>query len=295
MSGGVPRSPAASASAIYRWERDKLELLDYCDTSEQTLQVADSWLVSEGTTLAIELHRTRFLSSVDARGFGAATSQQHPGAGKFLDAENFWDAALATIPRDGEWFPRVELLSLSGAAHFRFRLRPSPERSLRIVLANHAGDDPRTAPLIKGPDLASMLRLRTIAQQRGADDAVLLSPLGFVVEGAHTSLLWWRGNTLCAPAPELERIDSVTAKSLITLATALGYDLYYESVTPAELDGLEVWAVNALHGIRIVTAWVDGPSTAEVPGRLRKWRRLLDTLRKPLPPVARSETETTSP
>ncbi len=273
MSGGVSASAVAPTSAIYRWKQHELELLDYCDMTGQTLEVADSWLVSDGTVLAIELHRSRFLSSVQARGFEPAT------------AEEFWEAAIAAIPRVGEWFPRVELLSLGGAVQFLFRLRSAPERALSIVLATHEGADPRTAPSIKGPDLASMLRLRTAAQQRGADDAVLLSPLGFVVEGAHTSLLWWRGDTLCAPVPEFERIDSVTAKSIITLATALGVEVYYEAVTPAELDGLEIWAVNALHGIRIVTAWIDGPSTAEQPGRLRKWRRLLDTLRKPLPPT----------
>lgn len=261
-------------SAVYRWKQHELELLDYCDTGEQTLEVADSWLVGDGAVLAIELHRSRFLSSVVARGFDPAP------------AEAFWDAAIAAIPKSGDWFPRLELLSRDGAAQFLFRLRSAPERALSIVLASHDGADPRTAPSIKGPDLASMLRLRTEAQRRGADDAVLLSPLGFVIEGAHTSLLWWRGDTLCAPAPELERIDGVTAKSIVTLATALGIDVYYEAVTPAELDGLEVWAVNALHGIRIVTDWIDGPSTAEQPGRLRKWRRLLDTLRKPLPPAA---------
>jgi hypothetical protein len=41
--------------------------------------------------------------------------------------------------------------------------------------------------------------------------------------------------------------------------------------------------LNALHGIRIVTAWVDGPATAEQPGRLATWRARLDALRKPLP------------
>jgi len=54
-------------------------------------------------------------------------------------------------------------------------------------------------------------------------------------------------------------------------------------VTPDELDGLEIWALNALQGIRIVTEWIDGPSTAEQPGRLALWRARLDRLRKPLP------------
>lgn len=271
MSGGASSSTVSPTAAIYRWQHGELELLDYCDTSELTLEVADSWLVSDGSALAIELHRSRFLSSIQARGFDPAI------------AEEFWDAAIASIPRSAEWFPRVEVLSRGGAPQLLFRLRTAPERGRSIVLVDHDGADPRTAPSIKGPDLAAMLRLRTEAQQRGADDAVLLSELGYVVESAHSSLLWWRGETLCVPPPEFSRIDSVTAKSILALATALGVDILYEAVTPAELDGLEVWAVNALHGIRIVTAWIDGPSTAEQPGRLKRWRALLDTLRKPLP------------
>ena len=33
----------------------------------------------------------------------------------------------------------------------------------------------------------------------------------------------------------------------------------------------------------IVTGWVDGPTTAEEPGRLEGWRRRLAALRHPLP------------
>ena len=283
MGGGDSNDAAPWAAAIYRWQHGRLELLDYCDPEESTLEVADSWLVSQGSVLALELHRSRFLASIAARGFDPAP------------AEEVWDAAVAAIPRSGDWFPRVELRSHDGAPQYLFRLRSAPLRNRSIVLAAFHGEDPRTAPTIKGPDLAAMLRLRTDAQQRGADDAVLLSPHGFVIEGAHTALLWWRGEILCAPALHLERTDSVTAKSILGLAAALGTEVYYESVTASELGGVELWAVNALHGIRIVTSWIDGPSTAEQPGRLRKWRRLLDTLRKPLPPAALIKTEATSP
>ena len=88
------------------------------------------------------------------------------------------------------------------------------------------------------------------------------------------------------PANDIERIDGVTIRSVITLATALGVDVLYESVKPADLDGLEVWALNALHGIRIVTKWIDGPETAEEPGRLTTWQKRLDALRRPLPEAA---------
>ena len=48
----------------------------------------------------------------------------------------------------------------------------------------------------------------------------------------------------------------------------------------AELDGTELWALSALHGIRIVTRWVDGPELAEKPGRLATWSARLDSLRR---------------
>ena len=57
-------------------------------------------------------------------------------------------------------------------------------------------------------------------------------------------------------------------------------------MTPAELDGTEVWSLSALHGPRIVTGWIDGPSTAELPGRLSTWRSRLEKLRKPIHPAA---------
>jgi hypothetical protein len=259
-------SPAAPSSAIYRWRGGRLEPLDYCDMAEVTVQVADSWLVSEGRTLALGLHRSRFLGSVTMP----------------ADASEFWDAAVAAIPRSGDWFPRVELQSRSGAAQLVFRLRGAPTRTRSVVVATHAGADPRTRPLVKGPDLESMLRARTAVQPLGAEEAVILSPDGYVVEGAYSAMVWWRGSILCAPALDLERVDSVTARSLMGLATALGTEIYHEAVTPAELDGTELWALSALHGPRIVTSWVDGPGLAELPGRLEQWRTRLGALRHPI-------------
>jgi branched-subunit amino acid aminotransferase/4-amino-4-deoxychorismate lyase len=103
------------------------------------------------------------------------------------------------------------------------------------------------------------------------------------VEGGYSGLLWWRGDILCGPLADFERVDSVTARSVLTLARALGLDTHEEAVTPTELEGVELWAVNSLHGIRIVTGWLDGPTLAERPGRLATWRARLDRLRRPLP------------
>ncbi|MDO7882216.1 aminotransferase class IV [Salinibacterium soli] len=257
-----------SVQSIYRWHEGVLDPLEYCDMTLTVVEAADSWLVSDGLVLGIDLHRSRFAAAVPVE-------LEH-------EFEQFWDAALGLIPREGDWFPRVELHSRGGARQFVFRLRTAPERSRTAVLATWGGDDPRTVPTVKGPDLERLQGVRTAAQGRGATEAVILSPDGYVVEGAYSALLWWRGNILCGPPAEFARVDSVTARSVLTLAAALGIETFDEAVTPAELDGTELWVLSALHGIRIATSWVDGPALAELPGRLESWRSRMSALRRPL-------------
>jgi branched-subunit amino acid aminotransferase/4-amino-4-deoxychorismate lyase len=260
---------APPTSAIYRWQNGSLELLDYCDMTDSTVEVADSWLVSDGRTLALDLHRTRFLSSL-----ARARHEQ-------VDPIAFWDASIAAIPREGDWFPRVELQA-QAAPVLLFRLRDAPPRTHSVVVETHRGPDPRTQPLIKGPDLDALRGVRVGVQPDGADDAVILSADGYVAETSLSAILWWRGGILCTPPSEIARIDSVTARSLLGLATALGVELLEEAVTPSELDGTEVWTLNSLHGARIITRWIGGPATAEKPGRLALWRDRLTALAHPI-------------
>lgn len=245
---------------VFRWGDGALHLLDYCELSDATVTAADSFLVSDGRALALELHRSRFLEAAP-------------------DGGDFWQAAIAAIPAAGDWFPRLEQHS---DGRFLFRQRSAPELRRAVRLVTHRGDDPRRVPDVKGPDLEAMARLRTAAQQQGADEAVILSPDGYVVETSQSAIAWWRGAILCTPPADLARVDSTTARSLLGLASVLGIELHEEAVTPAELDGTEIWALNALHGPRIVTAWIEGPSPAELPGRLGQWRDRLDRLRHPV-------------
>jgi branched-subunit amino acid aminotransferase/4-amino-4-deoxychorismate lyase len=259
-----------SVETIHRWHDGRLIALDYCDPTDTTIQVADSWFVTDGTALALGLHRERFLSSMDQ------------DVREATNADAFWDAAIELIPRRGDWFPRVELQNRSGAAVLVARLRSAPARTRSVAVATVRGRDPRTAPGTKGPDLATMMRIRTEIQPLGAGEAVILANGGYVVDGGYSGLLWWRGDILCGPPAEFERVDSVTVRSVLALAGALGVETYGEPVTPAELEGTELWSLNALHGIRIVTNWIDGPSLAEKPGRLATWRARLEALRKPV-------------
>lgn len=51
----------------------------------------------------------------------------------------------------------------------------------------------------------------------------------------------------------------------------------------AELDGREVWLVNALHGIRPVAGWTGRPMDAGPVVHGREWRKWLDGIMEPLP------------
>jgi branched-subunit amino acid aminotransferase/4-amino-4-deoxychorismate lyase len=259
-----------SVESIYRWQGGQLVALDYCDMTDTSIEVADSWLVTEGTALALGLHRSRFLGSM-SEDIRAAT-----------DAEAFWDASLALIPRDGDWFPRVELQRRNESLLLVSRLRSAPERRNNLIEATWLDGDPRAVPGIKGPDLDTMTRIRTTVQANGAAEAIILTDDGYVVEDSHSGLLWWRGDILCGPPAAFDRVDSVTVRSVLALAAALGVETYEEAVTPPELADTELWSLNALHGIRIVTRWIDGPALAQLPGRLALWRARMDALRKPL-------------
>jgi branched-subunit amino acid aminotransferase/4-amino-4-deoxychorismate lyase len=259
-----------SVESIYRWHGGELVALDYCDMTDTRIEVADSWLVTEGTTLGLDLHRRRFLDSMaDA-------------ARESTAANAFWIAARESTPGDGDWFPRVELQNRLGSQLLVLRMRSAPERSNHATVATWTDGDPRTAPSIKGPDLDAMIRVRTAVQARGASEAVIVNADGYAVETSQSGLLWWRGDILCGPPAEFARVDSVTVRTLRTLATALGLETWEEAMTPTELAGTEIWALNALHGIRLVTEWIDGPKVAQLPGRLGLWRARMDALRKPI-------------
>ncbi|MBF4462039.1 MULTISPECIES: aminotransferase class IV [unclassified Rathayibacter] len=237
------------------------------DAPAAALAAADSWLVADGRVRGLELHRARFLGAVEAAG---GTSRSH--------AEDFFDAAVAALPRTGEAFWRVEL----AAGTLRLRERPTPKRTRSVVLWT-SPVDPRRVPEWKGPDIARLAVLRARAQAAGAEEAVILDREGAIVDGASSAVLWWLGDTLVVPPPDSARVQSVTARTLSVLAGALGTDVIEAPADPASLDGREVWTANALHGLRLATAWADGPALAAEPGRLDMWRRRLDALRRPLP------------
>jgi branched-subunit amino acid aminotransferase/4-amino-4-deoxychorismate lyase len=270
-SGYVPHTlDTMNGLQTFLWSREVL--LPIGGQITRSVALTDSWLLEDGAALALDVHRERFLASVETI-----------APERVDEADGFWNAAMLELPTEGTWFPKLELAVPSEGAEavFRLAVRPSPPRSASIALVT-ASHDPRLVPGIKGPDLARLETLRTEAKAGGSDEAVILSPDGLVVEGNYTSLVWWRGDALCVVADGLPRLPGVTERALVTLATVLGVEILHDEVTPDDLDGLELWALNSLHGARIATRWEGGPALAEEPGRLRLWRTRLDALRRPV-------------
>lgn len=236
------------------------------------LLVADSWLLRDGRVRALERHRERFLR--------ACGECDGPPLRRLLE---FWQDMTATLPRTGEWFPRVELGA--DGKELRLLIRPSPPLGTQVRVWATGQYDPRTVPRRKGPDLDTLARVRGRAVDEGADEAVLVTPSGIVLESATASVLWWEDDTLCLPPPRLPVLPGVTLALIQERARHEGIEVAHRERTVPELAGREVWLVNALHGIRPVTAWTGGPAKAGPATRAANWREWLDEIMQPLPGI----------
>lgn len=206
-----------------------------------SLLVADSWLVDKGGVIAPDKHFARFQTSCQAQ-------TNHPPS----DIEQFWQAVLRFFPKEGRWFPRVELILVGDQPCFALRVRGAspPSTEVRLVLSTQP--DPRQSPGVKGPDLELLGRLRQEVIAQGGDEGVLISPEGLVREGLTTSLVWWEGHTLCLPALTDPVLPGITRQLVVEIAKTLGTPIAYRRVRQADLHKKPLWALNALHGIRQV-------------------------------------------
>jgi branched-subunit amino acid aminotransferase/4-amino-4-deoxychorismate lyase len=248
----------------FRWNGS--ELVDVTGAPEIPLYVADSFLLKEGTVVGFERHLERFTTSAELQGL-------------VRPVDDFLSAVTRALPRTGTLFPRIDLTE---RGELELHIRPAPELRDTIVLAT-ASHDPRVEPSIKGPDIPALNALRTDAQEKGADDAVILDVEGRIVDGSTTCFIWFADGGLHIPPAEALRVNSTTVAAALELAAQGGLSVSETWATPAELDGVELYALNALHGIRSVLSWVDGPSLNVNHERLAHWRQQYDLLAEELP------------
>lgn len=251
------------ASTRYRWNGS--ELVDNSSAFDVPLYVGDSFLLREGTVVDYPGHLSRFERMADEQGL------KRP-------LDDFLTAVTDALPRSGSHFPRIDLTS---RGELELRVRPMPTLGRTVVLST-AATDPRTEPTTKGPDIPALQELRDAAAKMGADEPIILDAQGRIIDGASTCLVWIRDNTLFTPPAEATRLESITVNVVEQLARNAGYDVATEWATPAQLSTSQVWALNALHGIRGVTSWVAGPSFTLDEAVLDEFRTAYDRLFAPI-------------
>lgn len=247
-----------------------------------------------GLALHLERFRTAAISTgaAPASARSAASAQHDAAVLAALEqaVDNFIASALPRIAAAGDGFPRLELwhepdalqgspLSALGAHALTLALRPLP--ALRDNIALVATDRPREIkyPAVKGPNITTYAALAT----RLGGEALLLDEAGRVIEGTTTSLVWWHADGTGGVAAAQDRVASVTERLVRRIAHDLGDSIRAEHRTPLELTRIEVWAVNALHGIRPVVS-IDGQALARHdPDRLARYRAALDRTWDPVP------------
>lgn len=253
-------------SGIRRWWDDDVGWSPSDETG--LVRVIDSWLVDEGRVRGLDRHAQRF----------AAACSRFSGP----ETDGFLRAAAESLPARGRWFPRVELVETGSRTRLRLWLRPAPPRTRTVRLWN-SGPDRRSLPAVKGVDLDHLAALRATAVAAGADEALLLSPEGHVLEGSTTSIVWWRGDTMCGPPPGPGLLPGITCALLGELA---GQPVVAESATPAELSDVPVWTVNALHGVRPVTEGLGRFHEADL-AVAEHWQSRLEALASVPVPITR--------
>lgn len=199
--------------------------------------------------------------------------------------DRFLADSVLQISEFGTGWPRLELWGPdSGFSaddevnQFELRL------GLRALPALGASVGLRTAVAIgvqhperKGPNIARYADLNRHLEA----EALLLDQHGYVLEGATTSLLWWEDELLCAALPG-QRVDSITESIVLHYAQTRGTQVVHANALPSDLAVAEVWAVNALHGIRPVTRLNEKPLRAPREDRLREYTAALDRSWRPL-------------
>ncbi len=150
-------------------------------------------------------------------------------------------------------------------------LEELPEHAPTISLASVTYAPTRILDGVKSLSYAGNMLATRLAKEAGADEALLVTPHGRVLEGPTSSFFWVRGGELLTPPLDDHVLDSITRRLVLEETEAREASCTLEDLTGAEEAFLastvrEVQAVSAIDGREIA---VGGPLTARAAERVR--------------------------
>ena len=181
-------------------------------------------------------------------------------------------------------------LAPTGAFISCLPIGPRSEQPITCIVSTWQRQSDLSLPAIvkTGPAYAAFRLARVEAKQRGADQALLLNAQGMVTESAEASVFLVRQGCLYTPALSEGLLDSLTRRTIISLAQQeFGLKVVECSITRSELyTADEVFICGTWEEVRVVSS-IDGHqprhSDAPISNALRKaYIQMCTGLRSPI-------------
>jgi branched-chain amino acid aminotransferase len=238
-------------------------------TAEATIPVTDEGLLRgdgvfevirlyEGRPFAFDEHLARMERSAANLRLDADVAALRADVDGLLERAGAVDALLRlVITRGGRRLALVE---------------PLPEHPPAIRLATVTFAPTRVLDGIKSLSYAGNMLATRLAKERGADEALLVTPHGRVLEAPTSTFMWASGGVLRTPPLEEHILDSITRRRLLDVLDVAEETCTLDDLADADEAFLTstVREVQAVAGIDETDLPVGGPLTDEAGRRLRE-------------------------
>jgi branched-chain amino acid aminotransferase len=203
----------------------------------------------DGHPFALEEHFSRMRGSAANLRLDFDPEAFRADLGPLLDASGRPDALLRLVAtRGGRRIAIVE---------------PLPEHPPGVRLGTVTYAPPRILDGIKSLSYGGNMLATRLAQERGFDEALLVTPHGRVLEGPTSTFFYVRDGTLCTPPLSDHVLDSITRRVLMDEIDVLEEPLALDDLRALEEAFLAstVREVQSVWAVEDVELAVDGPRT----------------------------------
>jgi branched-chain amino acid aminotransferase len=211
----------------------------------------------QGRPFALGAHLARFGTSAANLRLDVDVEAVHAEAQALLDAAGPVDGLLRVVATRG--------------GHRIVLVEPLPMHLPAIRLGYVTYAPPRILTGVKSLSYAGNMLATRLAQERGFDEALLVTPHGRVLEAPTSSLFWARDGELLTPPLEDHILDSITRRVVLEETGARQVPCPREELEAADEAFLastvrEVQPIAAVEGVELAT----GPLTAAAAQALRE-------------------------
>jgi 4-amino-4-deoxychorismate lyase len=214
--------------------------------------VFETLLVRDGTPCLLEAHLARLVASADTIGLQAPDVDRFRAAvGVAVSRRNGGEAVLRLLygrSRDGASMGFVTVSALPDRVRVARRDGVTAVTLDRGVPAYDVGAAPWSLARVKSLSYASFAAAQRHAERLGANDVVLVSSDGFVLEGSRSTVVIAPcAGVLRTPPPSLPLLQGTTANALFAAARSHGWRCEQGHLRVEDLHAAQgVWLLSSV-------------------------------------------------